>query len=199
MSDTATAKLTDGERFRRVGAWHGLAFLGAITLFGAADAWAIQTDLAIAHIVSVINAVVAASILSILMHEWGHFTGARLSGAYSPLVQTPTSQFIFGFRFDRNTREQFLAMSLGGLAGSWLLVAIILLAVPLDNWGRVTLFAVAVARAISATLFEAPIVHRAWRGGDPQAELNEGLANGSGDRGQVLGYSIGAVIWLIAI
>ncbi len=199
MAEAAIQKLSDGERFRKIGAWHGLALLGAITLFGAADAWATQTDLFLAHTVAVVNAVVAAGVLSILMHEWGHFAGARLSGAYSPMVQTPTSQFIFGFRFDKNTTDQFLSMSLGGLMGSWLLVLIIFFALPLDNLGRATLFAVALARAISATLFEAPIIHRAWRGGDPQSELDEGLANGSGDRGQVLGYSIGAIVWLIAI
>lgn len=190
-------RMSDWERFKRVGRIHGLVFLGAITLWGAADAWAVQTDLLLAQCIAVVNAFVAATILAIQFHEWGHFAGARLSGSYSPLVREPRANgFIFGFIFEKNSREQFLAMSIGGPAGNWLLFVLILMLVPIDSWGRAMLAAVALARAISVSVFEVPIILRTLRGGDPQEELNVAVNDGSGDKGQVIGYGTGVIAWI---
>lgn len=193
-------RMSDWERFKQVGKVHGLVFLGALTLWGAADAWAVQTDLLLAEFLAVVNAFVAATILAIQFHEWGHFAGARLSGSYSPLVRQPRSDgFIFGFIFEKNSRDQFLAMSIGGPAGNWLLFILTLALVPMDSWGRAMLVAVALARAISVSVFEVPIILRTLRGGDPQEEINIALNDGSGDRGRVLGYGIGVIAWIAMV
>lgn len=208
MSETATQdpkaqgnekKLSDWQRFRQVGKYHGVALLAAVTLFGAADAWAMTTGLLIADVVAVLNAVVAGTVLAIIFHEWGHFIGARVAGAYSPMVRKPTNAFIFGFNFARNTSRQFLSMSIGGPAGNLLLVALVLVLVPLDSWGRAMLLAVVVARAVSVIMFEGPIIMRAFRGIDPEASLETGLNDGSANRGQVIGIASGALLWLATI
>lgn len=199
MSEVTAPSPSDSERRRALLRYHGIAFLLAITGWGAADAWAENSDLMLASVIAVVNAVVAGYVLSTLLHEWGHFIGARISGAYSPMVRKPDGVFIFGFNFDRNSREQFISMSLGGIIGTWSLVLLVLVFVPLDSPGRVALFAVALAHGISVLVFEGPVVARAMRGEAPQASLDLGLANGSRDRGKVWGYGAGGLIWLLAI
>lgn len=199
MAEAAAYAPTDRQRFKAVARYHGIAFLLAITAWGAADAWAQSSALLIASTVALVNAVVAGYVLSILFHEWGHFAGARWSGSYSPLVRKPDGIFIFGFNFEKNSRQQFLAMSLGGILANWLLVLLVLVLVPLDTWSRAALFAIVTAQAIAVTVFEGPIVHRVTSGADPQASLDQGLADGSGDKGKVWGYTTGVILWLIAI
>ncbi|HIG44278.1 MAG: hypothetical protein ABGY96_12215 [bacterium] len=192
-------KMSDWQRFRQAGKYHGIAALALITLWAAADTWFVTTDLLIANIVSIINALVAGSFLAVIFHEWGHFAGARISKSYSPMVREIKNQFLFGFNFEKNSRRQFISMSLGGPIGNWLLVFLVFLLVPLDNAGRVTLLAIVVARAISVCVFEIPVIMRTLQGGDPQTELNNQLNSGAGDRGQVFGYLTGAALWLVVI
>ncbi len=193
------SRVPDNERLLNAVKYHGLAFLGAITLWGAADAWVQSSELFLATIISVLNAFAAGSIISILFHEWGHFIGARIAGAYSPMVPKPTGAFIFGFNFKKNSNDQFLSMSLGGPVANWLLVLLVFTFIPLDSAGRAMLLAVTLANAISVCVFELPIIKRTMDGGDPESELNAGLADGSGDRGKVWGYGIGALAWLLVI
>ena len=198
-TSSAPVKISDRERLYTAIKYHGLALLGAITLWGAADAWVQSSDLYLATIISVLNAFAAGSIISILFHEWGHFTGARLAGSYSPMVRKPTGVFIFGFNFEKNSRDQFISMSLGGPIANWLLVLLVFTLIPMDSAGRVMLFAVTLANAISVCVFELPIIMRTMDGGDPESELNAGLSNGSGDKGKVWGYGIGALVWLLVV
>ena len=198
-SDNRPARVPDNVRLLNAVKYHGLAFLGAITLWGAADAWAQTSGLYVATIISVLNAFAAGSIISILFHEWGHFIGARLARSYSPMVPKPTGAFIFGFNFEKNTNDQFLSMSLGGPIANWLLVLLVFALIPMDSAGRAMLLAVTLANAISVCVFELPFVKRTMDGGDPESELNAGLSNGSGDKGKVWGYGVGALVWLLVI
>ena len=198
-SDNRPARVPDNVRLLNAVKYHGLAFLGAITLWGAADAWAQTSGLYVATIISVLNAFAAGSIISILFHEWGHFIGARLARSYSPMVPKPAGAFIFGFNFEKNTNDQFLSMSLGGPIANWLLVLLVFALIPMDSAGRAMLLAVTLANAISVCVFELPIVKRTMDGGDPESELNAGLSNGSGDKGKVWGYGVGALVWLLVI
>jgi hypothetical protein len=196
---TPEKKLTDGQRLTLAVRNHGLALLAAVTLWAAADAWLLQSGLILAWGLAILNAFAAMTIAATIFHEWGHFIGARLAKSYSPMVPDPRGAFIFGFNFAKNTHRQFLAMSIGGSVANGLLVLIVFTSVPMDNAGRIMLLAVAVARAVSVLMFELPITLGVMNGGDPEAELNKGESNGSGDRGKVVGYSIGALIWLVAL
>ena len=198
-SPNTASKMSDWQRFKQAGKYHGIAALALITLWAAADTWFVTTDLLIANIVSIINALVAGSFLAVIFHEWGHFAGARIAKSYSPMVREVKNQFLFGFNFEKNSKSQFISMSLGGPIGNWLLVLLVFFLLPLDNPGRVTLLAIVVARAVSVCVFELPVILRTLNGGDPQTELNNQLNNGAGDRGQVLGYFTGAALWLVAI
>ncbi len=198
--DTGKArKLSDWQRFRQAGTYHGIAALALLSLFAAADTWYVTTGLMVANIISILNALVAGAFLASLFHEWGHFSGARLAKSYSPIVREVKGIFMFGFSYEKNTSNQFLSMSMGGPAGNWLLVALVFIFLPMDTPGRVTLLAMVVAKAVSVCVFEIPIILNTRNGGDPESEVNRQLSNGAGDRGSVMGYLTGAVLWLIAI
>ncbi|MFN3236887.1 MAG: hypothetical protein ACE37D_07495 [Pseudomonadales bacterium] len=192
------AKLSDWQRLKQAATYHGIAALGLILLWAAADTWYVVTELFIAHALSVVAALVAGAWLSSLVHEWGHFAGARLAKSYSPIVPEVRGIFMFGFKQEKNTRNQFLAMSLGGPIANWLLVLAILVFIPMDNAGRAALLAITFAKAVSVCIFEGPIISRVMSGGEPDAEIEYGLNNGSQDRGIVLGYLSGALVWLLA-
>ena len=202
VSNTAAntvKKLSDGQRLQLAARNHGLALLAAMTLWVAADAYVVISGSGLATLLSVLNAFAAASIMASIFHEWGHFAGARLAKSYSPMVTNPLGTFIFGFNFKKNTARQFLFMSMGGPLANILLVVLVLLAVPVVNAGSAMLLAVVVARLVSVLVFEVPIILRVMKGGEPEAELEHGQADGSGDRGQVLGYATGLLVWILAV
>lgn len=192
------AKLSDWQRLKQAATYHGIAALALILLWAAADTWYTVSGLLIANVLNVVTALVAGSWLASLIHEWGHFTGARLAKSYSPIVPEVKGVFMFGFNHAKNNRNQFLAMSLGGPIANWSLVLAILLLIPIDNLGRAALLGIAVARAISVCIFELPIINRVMNGADPQTEIDAQLNNGTQDKGQVLGYAGGMLVWLVA-
>lgn len=195
-------KKADTARLKKMGALHFTAAMAAITLWGASDAWAVSSGWALAQAVSVANAFIAATVLASLVHEWGHFSGARLSGAPSPVLDKPVNYFfMFNFPFDSTDGRQFQWMSWGGILAPWALVVLVLMLVPIDSIGRLTLLAVLAMRAAKASLFEVPVVTRARQGGDPQAELGRELASGGLQAADRWSWAVGAVvfaaIWLV--
>lgn len=166
----------DISRIKRIGSWHGAAALAGLAIWGAADAWATSSGLVIAHLVAIGNAVVVASALSGMIHEWGHFTGAKLTGSIAPVSKMPTRfYFMFNFDMERNTVGQFIGLSLGGILANWLLVIIILALVPIESLAAAALLGVAVAKAVNVSFFEVPVVLRVRESEDPAKELKHQL------------------------
>lgn len=191
-------KLSDWQRLKQAATYHGIAALALILLWAAADTWYTVSGLFIANLLNIITALVAGAWLSSLIHEWGHFTGARLAKSYSPIVPEVKGIFMFGFNHAKNSRNQFIAMSLGGPIANWSLVLAIVFFIPMDNLGRAALLGITFAKAVSVCMFELPIINRVMNGADPETEIDIQLKNGSGDRGQVLGYLSGIMVWLVA-
>jgi hypothetical protein len=200
-STTTTPKkksLSDGKRLVNAGTRHGLVALGLFLGFAAADSWYQVTGLGLASALSVITALVAGAWLSSIFHEWGHFAGARVAKSYSPIVPDVRGIFMFGFNHSKNTRNQFISMSLGGSVANWLLVIVVFTLIPMDSLGRGALLAMVFAKAVSVLMFEIPILMKVMNGADSEQAIEEGLNNGSGDRGTVFGYLTGALVWFIA-
>jgi len=208
-ADTATPRALDPEVARKIDVsrlkdharFHFVFVMGAITLWGAADAWATVSGLGIAQLVSGLNAIITATIVNGVLHEWGHLAGARLSGAVSPALEKRVKYFfMFDFKFDENDARQFLWMSWGGILMPWALVLCVLLLVPIDSFGRIVLLAAFVTRAIQVALFEVPVALRTAQGGDPRGELGRELKAGglktSETRGAWIGVIVGAVLLL---
>ncbi len=197
----AAAREIDRARMIQIGSFHFAMAMGALTLWGAAEAWAQITGWGLARFAADANALVAGFVITSTVPEWGHFTGARLTGAKSPVLEEPRRHFfMFDFPMDQNDTRQFVWMSWGGILAPWLPVVLVLGLVPLGITSAAVLFATLLARAVSIAVFEAPVVLRAERSGNPGAELGKQVASGGLKRGRQVGTAVGAacfaLIWL---
>lgn len=198
-AEPAFDREVDVARMKKIGTQHFVAVMAAITLWGAADAWAAASGWGLAWIVAMVNAVIAGVVITSTLHEWGHFAGARLSGAHAPVLEKPNNYFfMFNFDFERSDQRQFVWMSWGGILVPWLLVLATLAWVPIDNVSRAMLLAVFVSQAVAVSVFELPVVLRAQGGADPRAELGRQLKEGFLKKGRYYGYAVGALVWLVA-
>ena len=198
QKDIQESRARDRKRLRSVAIKHGAYVLAAFTLWGAADAWASTTGWILAETIALLNAVFAGTAIAYIAHEWGHFTGARLSGAVSPVAKEPVSFFMFSFKDELNTRGQFLTMSFGGPLANWTLVTLLFILLPLDTWSQTLLLATTFAIAISVSVFEFPVISRVMYGDNP-AETIENRLQETGSMPRNIGIVGGAALWLLAL
>ncbi|MDP6978002.1 MAG: hypothetical protein QF570_05290 [Myxococcota bacterium] len=197
------AREFDRSRMKQIGSYHFAMVFGALTLWGAAQTWAQVTGSSLAQIVAVANAFVAAYVISSTVHEWGHFTGARMSGAVSPVLEEPRRHFfMFDFAMDQNDLRQFTWMSWGGILAPWVAVLLALIFVPLGTLSGAVLVSALIAKSVAAGVFEVPIVNAAGASGDPGGELGKATMGGALPRaarkGKIVGLVVFVLIWLIA-
>jgi hypothetical protein len=189
----------DRRHLREQAAWHLAAGFVAIGIWTALDSWRIVTGLPLATGLAVLGSVIAGLGLSHLFHEWGHFAGARLGGSISPVKGRP-ALLMFDFDYQRNSAEQFLASSVAGSAGNWLLVLVVALALPLDSASRAMLLATVSGAAVSVALLEWPVIAHAYRHRDPIAALTHGFGRpgvfGRAIRGGIIA---GFALWIVLV
>ncbi len=148
--------------------------LAALSLWAAADTWYLVSGLGFALAISVLDAIFVGYILGALFHEWGHYTGAKLSGASAPRFKPKgTSLFRFNFDMAANTQRQFHWMSFGGWVFHWGLLAILVLAMPFDSIGRVALVSSVFGFILYATFIETGILRQTLGGSDPAETLGQ--------------------------
>jgi len=132
--------------------------------------WMVTLNLGQAHDLKSAAVHVATALLTVfvayLLHEWGHLIGAWIArGAF--VLPATVSETLFLFRFDnvRNSRAQFISMSLGGFASSILVVAFLVAALPwglLVSWIALGLTA---AGVLATFIIEVPMFLGVVRGG----------------------------------
>jgi hypothetical protein len=151
---------------------HFLALLAAFSLWAAADTWLIVTGLGLASVLAVVTGAIAGVTVNTVLHEWSHYAGARLAGA---ACDTPDKLgvFVYDYKFEQNSVEQFYTMSWGGQVGSLIAVLGLLATLPLDNPGRVMLVAAAIGAAVFGAMIEWPVLRRTRESQDPFAELSK--------------------------
>jgi len=173
-----------------------LIVLAALSLWAAADAWYATTGLWAAAALSALDGALVGVGVGLLLHEWGHFVGARLAGGIAPTRELKQIFPIFDFDMQHNGQGPFRAMSWGGNLAHWTWVALLALAVPLDTPGRTSLFAGALGLAVFASLTELPVIWRAYSGATP-IESFKGLTGQKLRRNQGLGFAAGVAAFLI--
>jgi hypothetical protein len=160
------------ENLKAVGAIHGAAVVAALTLFGAAHTWASVSGWSLAAATAVAAALIAGVVVSSIAHEWGHFAGTALSGASYRVARKPVNYFfMFNFDMSANSTRQALWLSWGGLAGSWMVFAALLVLVPMDSWASAALVATVLGQAVNASVFEVPVIVRTRQSGEFEKEL----------------------------
>ena len=145
---------------------------GLLSLFAAADAWRLLTGSGLAGLLSILDGLIVGAGVTSLAHEWGHYTGARWSGAQVPLKSVRAFPQVFNFDYQNCEPSHFMGLSIGGNVGHWLMVALLALFLPLDTTGQVALLSGSVGFAVFGSTVEFPVIARARTGASPLESLS---------------------------
>ena len=127
----------------------------------AIAAWAFLCGLAFSHII----------------HEWCHYAGARL--AKSTLTLKPrVHPLFFDFDLEANTSRQFLCLSLGGLTGNLLLLALLIFYNAPGSIVSISLLAAVLGQLVFVLLLELPVSVEVITGKEPLAALTAHFRQG---------------------
>lgn len=111
-----------------------------------------------------VTAGILVAVAGFLLHEWGHWLGARVTGSAMHYPRTVFAPLLFHFDTRVNDRRQFLAMSFGGYLASVVGVGLVLALTDRGAWsGRVAL-ALTVAGMLVTAALEVPTTVRVLRG-----------------------------------
>jgi len=99
-----------------------------------------------------------------ILHEWGHYAGARLAGGHAPLKPVGGFLPIFDFDYQNNDARAFDWMSIGGNLGDISVVLLFFFALPLTSSGTAALVAGAFGFAVFAGAIEFPVIRKARSG-----------------------------------
>ena len=145
-------------------------------------ALAVQPGTTLASVLS-ISAGVGAAVCAYNLHEWGHLLGAHLTDSVFVPARRLISPFLFSYDAERNTRGQFLVMSLAGFAATALFVLAFWLWMPEDQLaGRIAWRGALVLAALTVVI-ELPIFFRALLGKTvPRTGMFDGPTVGGRDR-----------------
>lgn len=135
-----------------------------LTLWGAAETWAAVSGLALAALVSTVNGFLVGAASGALLHEWGHFAGARLGGGHAPLKPIGGFLPIFDFDYANNATRAFDWMGIGGNIAHWSVVLLFLFALPQTGPGSAALVAGALGFAVFASTVEIPVIRKSRQG-----------------------------------
>ena len=176
--EQAARSARDRQRLRAVGFQHLQFAVGGLLVWGASGYWFSTSPGLLITILSLAGGYVIGSMLGGIGHEWGHYTGARLSGSLAPVSKERQGFFFFNFKMEENSRAQFLAMSVGGPTANWLMVLIALVALPTDNaFAFAALVATLTGIAINVCVFEFPVIYDVSNGADPRATIDQRLVD----------------------
>ena len=129
-----------------------------------------------------ISAGVGALICAYNLHEWGHLIGAHLTDSVYVPAKRLISPFLFSYDAERNTRGQFLIMSLAGFAATAVFAAAFWLWMPQDQQAGRIAFRGALVLAGLTVLIEFPIFFRTLFGSRvPRTGLFRGPTVGGRD------------------
>jgi hypothetical protein len=168
-----------------------VVIFAALSVWAAADTWYETTQLGLAQMIAVGDAIIVGIILSTLAHEWGHYVGAITSGAKVTRFYPNHVTFLrFNFEFAENDVKQFHQMTYGGHIMHWLVLVLLIVALPLDTLQRITLVAAYFGFVAFSTHLEYNIVKDTWAGADPATRLNA-LTNNDIKQSAVVGTLAG--------
>ncbi|HIF93823.1 MAG: hypothetical protein ABGX04_14230 [Myxococcales bacterium] len=148
---------------------HVALVAGLLSVFAAAEAWATVSGLALASVLSIVDGLLVGAAVAALLHEWGHFLGARLAGGHSPLKPIGGFFPVFDFDYQKNDARAFDWMSIGGNAGDIGVVLLFFFALPLTTAGTTALVAGSFGFAVFAAAIEFPVIQKS-RAGMPATE-----------------------------
>ena len=148
---------------------HGAAALITATLW-----WYLQ---AASAFVVIPLSIATGVVLSHLIHEWGHFSGALLSQSRYTLKKK-ISPLFFDFDYVHNNARQYLWLSAGGPLGNVLLLILITAFCSLNHLAAQWLLATVIGQFIYVLVLEGPVTLGILRGGNPLDVLAKHFGQG---------------------
>lgn len=121
---------------------------------------------------SAIATALATGLCGFLAHEWGHYTGARLTQSRVEFPSRVLAPLLFHFQSAHNTRRQFIAMSLGGYVATTLAIGCIAWCLPHATLAWKLSLGLAGLGALATAVLELPTFFRVLGG----APLPSGFA-----------------------
>ena len=156
---------------------HGGVILVLVVTLTAVNSWEQQVNSALAHFVTVTWAVLCGLLLSHIVHEWCHYAGAALARA-SVTIKPKVHPLFFDFEFPDNTRMQFLCLSLGGLAGNFLLLTLVVFYPAEHSLALAALLAAILGQLVFVLMLELPVSVEVMMGKDPLEALTTHFSQG---------------------
>ena len=157
---------------------HGSALLAMVALLIWLDASVDASTASWKLFAAAAVAFVSGLGLSHIVHEWGHYLGAICAGAAVD-IKARIAPLFFDFDFSKNSSAQFLAMSLCGLAGNMLLLAVALWWVAPPGLVASSLLAAVSGQFVFVLLLELPVSVGVLRGGGPWEVLGSHFGQGA--------------------
>lgn len=112
-----------------------------------------------------IAAGVMIPVAGFLAHEWGHWLGARRSRGTVHMADSLWTVFLFDFRPQENSREQFLSVSYGGFIASAVVVLLLVSTLSLGHLADRIALGLTVLGVMATFVLEVPPAWRVYRGG----------------------------------
>jgi len=143
-----------------------------LSLFAAADAWHLLTGSGLSGALSILDGLIVGVGVTAFAHEWGHYTGARWSGAQVPLRPVKSFPQVFDFDYQGCEPSHFMGLSVGGNVAHWVMVLVLAVLLPLDTVGQAALLSGSVGFAVFGSTVEFPVISRARSGASPLESLS---------------------------
>lgn len=170
--------------------------VAALSIWAGAEAWSRQSGLGLAALLSVLGGFVVGGLVTALLHEWGHFVGARLSGAVAPIAPAKNLVPLFLFDMDRSGDAPFRAMSVGGSVGHWSAAFGLFYLLPGSTAGEVAIQAASFGFAVFASVVEVPVLRLAFAGVPPGKALGT-ITQERLRRGVQVGFATALVLFVV--
>ena len=133
----------------------------ALAIWGSADHWATNSGFSLALVTAVGTALIAGWLIASLLHEWGHYFGAKVANSQAPRMIIPGFLFFrYNFDLEQNSLAQFTSMSVAGSLAHWGAFVAALLLLPMASLAQTAFVSATLAFAVFASVVEWPIIAR---------------------------------------
>lgn len=135
-----------------------------IYLWYFTNQWAVANNQTFAIAISIAVGGFSGFMLNRLMHEWGHYFGAKMFGAACHLHPITKFGIIFDYDMENNNDIQFKGLGVGGTLAHWSIAFALLFLIDKGSMGAAAIKASAFGYVVSATIIEFPPIIRSFMG-----------------------------------
>ena len=175
-----TGEQTQGNRAKSL-ALQALAHAGvfALLVYGliALNSWENAGNQGFLIYLAALGAFLSGLALSHIVHEWGHFMGAIITGSRLT-IKPKIFPLFFDFDYAANRPGQFLVMSLGGLLGNFLLLLVLVFYIAPTTLVLTTCLAAVAGQLLYVLILELPVSLGTLAGREPLAALEAHFGQG---------------------